>query len=63
MIHRLPARRLSALWKRGRRSPEFRQDVLDTIENTALGILKDETTMIVSRLKVVPIPAATLFRA
>ena len=45
------------------KSPEFRQDVIDTIEFTALGVLKDETTMIVSHLKVVPMPAATLVRA
>jgi hypothetical protein len=39
-------------------SPEFRQDVLDAIESTALGV-----TMTVSHLKVVPMPAGTLFRA
>jgi hypothetical protein len=39
------------------KSPEFRQDVIDKIEFTALGVLKDETTMIVSHLKVVSMPS------
>jgi hypothetical protein len=33
---------------------EFMQNVLNAIEETTRGVLRDETTMIVSRLKVVP---------
>ena len=32
----------------------FRRSVMDAIEETARGVLEEETTMIVSRLKVVP---------
>jgi hypothetical protein len=33
---------------------EFRRSVMDAIEETARGVLEEDTTMIVSRLKVVP---------
>lgn len=35
-------------------APEFRQNVLDAVESTATEVLKSETTMIVSHLKIVP---------
>ncbi|MGD0641784.1 MAG: hypothetical protein ABSC22_13640 [Roseiarcus sp.] len=35
-------------------SKGFNQPVLDAIENTVIGVLTDDTTMIVSYLKVVP---------
>jgi hypothetical protein len=35
-------------------SPGFRRNVLDAIEDTAKGDLTDETTMIMSFLKIVP---------
>lgn len=33
---------------------QFRQSVLDEIKNTAIDVLRNETTMVVSRLKIVP---------
>ena len=35
-------------------SPEFRGNVLDAIRDTAKGVLAEETTMVVSHLKIVP---------
>jgi hypothetical protein len=35
-------------------SPEFRGSVLDAIRDTAKGVLAEETTMVVSHLKIVP---------
>ncbi len=35
-------------------SPGFMQSTLDAIESTVIGVLTDDTTMIVSYLKVVP---------
>ena len=35
-------------------NPQCRRNVLDAIKDTALGVLKDDTTMIVSDLKIVP---------
>jgi hypothetical protein len=35
-------------------SERFNQSVLDAIENTVIGVLTDDTTLIVSYLKVVP---------
>jgi hypothetical protein len=33
---------------------EFKMNFIDAIKDTAVGVLDDETTMIVSRLKIVP---------
>jgi hypothetical protein len=35
-------------------NPQWRQNVLHAIRDTAMGMLKDETTMNVSHLKIVP---------
>jgi hypothetical protein len=35
-------------------NPRCRQNVLDAIRDTAMGVLKNDTTMIVSHLKIVP---------
>jgi hypothetical protein len=35
-------------------SPEYQRNVLDATENTARDVLRDETTMVVSHLKIVP---------
>ena len=35
-------------------SPGFQQSTLDAIERTVIGVLTDDTTMIVSYLKIVP---------
>ena len=35
-------------------SPAFRRSVMDAIESTTKDVLKNETTMVVSRLRVVP---------
>jgi hypothetical protein len=35
-------------------SSSFNQSVLDAIENTVIGVLTDDTTLIVSYVKVVP---------
>ena len=35
-------------------SSEFRENVINAIEETAKGVLTDETTMVISHLKIVP---------
>jgi hypothetical protein len=35
-------------------NPQCRQNVLDAIRDTAMGVLKNDTTMSVSHLKIVP---------
>lgn len=35
-------------------SSQYRQAVLDAIQETAVTVLQEETTMVVSRLKIVP---------
>jgi hypothetical protein len=35
-------------------APDFRQSVLDAIAGTATGVLDEETTMVVSYLKIIP---------
>jgi hypothetical protein len=35
-------------------SSQFRENVLDAIGDTVVGVLRDDTTMVVSHLKIVP---------
>lgn len=39
-------------------SPSYRQNVMDAIESTVADVLQNETTMVVSRLRIVPKDAA-----